>query len=238
MNNIKVFSKEGEVFLKDKMCICLEDLNNKINDDALEEKDFFKCLIDFFLTLEFPYDYNNELDYYKGIDNSDFLQDKLATFLSNEKLKEDTKVMKIYEELHHALRSYVSEGLEVLYIHRAAEYWYPKIIIKWIIGDKIFIDELDDIITIYRGTSQDEFDSETYGQSWTIEKSQAENFAFIHYRGQEMYLNTIRIVLEAKINKKDIYYYRKNHIEKEIIINPLEILNDSIKIIESKKLEF
>ena len=55
MSDKDIFSEEGELFLKDKMCICLKDLNAKILDDASDEKDFFKCLIDFFLTLEFPY---------------------------------------------------------------------------------------------------------------------------------------------------------------------------------------
>jgi hypothetical protein len=236
MNNRNVFSKEGEFFLKDKMCICLEDLNAKILRDALEEKDFFKCLIDFFLKLEFPYDYNNKLEYCEGSDNRDFLEEQLAIFLSTKNLEEDTNAMIIYNELHHALKSYVGEGLEGLYIHRAAECWYPKVIIKSIIGDKSFINELDDIITIYRGTSQDEFESRIYGQSWSLEMTQAENFAFIHYKGYEKYLNTIRVVIEAKINKKDIYYYRKFHAEKEIVINPLKLLSDSIKIIESRKL--
>lgn len=236
MRNIDVFSKEGELFLKDKMCICLEDLNTKILNDAFEEKDFFKCLIDFFLTLEFPYDYNNKLQYYEKEENKDFLQENLERFFLINNVEEDTKAMKIYEELYHALRSFAGEGLEGLYIHRAAECWYPKVIIKSIIGDKSFINELDDIITIYRGTSQDEFESRIYGQSWSLEMTQAENFAFVHYKGYEKYLNTIRVVIEAKINKKDIYYYRKFHAEKEIVINPLKLLSDSIKIIESRKL--
>lgn len=48
MSDKDIFSEEGELFLKDKMCICLKDLNAKILDDASDEKDFFKCLIDFF----------------------------------------------------------------------------------------------------------------------------------------------------------------------------------------------
>jgi hypothetical protein len=236
MSNSDVFSKDGELFLQDKMCICLKDLDAKILDDALEEKDFFKCLIDFFLTLNFPYDYNNKLEYYEQEENRDYLQDQLSIFLLSKSLEEDTNAMKIYDELYHALRSYVSEGLEGLYIHRAAECWYPKVIIKSIIGDGNYIDELDDIITIYRGTSKDEFDSKAYSQSWSLEKTQAGNFAFIHYIGHKKYLNTTRVVIEAKINKKDIYYYRKLHAEKEIVINPSKLLTDSIKIIELKKL--
>lgn len=236
MRNIDVFSKEGELFLKDKMCICLEDLNTKILNDAFEEKDFFKCLIDFFLKLEFPYDYNNKLEYCEQEENRNFLQENLERLFLTNNVEEDTNAMKIYEELYHALRSFVGEGLEGLYIHRASEFWYPKVIIKSIMGDKSFIDELDDIITIYRGTSQDEFESRIYGQSWSLEMTQAENFAFVHYKGYEKYLNTIRVVIEAKINKKDIYYYRKFHAEKEIVINPLKLLSDSIKIIESRKL--
>lgn len=236
MSDKDIFSEEGELFLKDKMCICLKDLNAKILDDASDEKDFFKCLIDFFLTLEFPYNDNGNLEYYERSENADFLLHQLEDFVSSKNLEEDTNAMKIYDELHHALRSYVCEGLEGLYIHRAAECWYPKVIIKSIIGDGSYIDELDDIITIYRGTSKYEFESRVYGQSWSLEKTQAENFAFVHYKGQEKYLNTIRVVIEAKINKEDIYYYRKFHAEKEIVINPLKLLSDSIKIIESREL--
>lgn len=236
MSNRDVFSEEGKLFLKDKMCICLEDLNDKILNDAPDEKDFFKYLIDFFLTLKFPHDYNIKLEYYEGSDNRDFLEEQLAIFLSSKNLEEDTNAMIIYNELYHSLRSYVGEGLVGLYIHRATECWYPKVIIKCIIGGGNYIDELDDIIIIYRGTSKDEFESGVYGQSWSLEKTQAEEFAFIHYKGHEKYLNTIRVVIEAKINKKDIYYYRKSHDEKEIVINPLKLLTDSIRIIKSKKL--
>jgi len=236
MNNIDVFSEEGELFFKDKMCICLEDLNAKILRDALKKKDFFKSLIDFFLKLEFPYDYNNKLEYCEQEENRNFLQENLERLFLTNNVEEDTNAMKIYEELYHALRSFVGEGLEGLYIHRAPEFWYPKVIIKSIIGERSFIDELEEIITIYRGTSQDEFESKIYGQSWSLEMTQAENFAFVHYKGHEKYLNTIRVVIEAKINKKDIYYYRKFHAEKEIVINPLKLLSDSIKIIESRKL--
>jgi hypothetical protein len=34
--NKKIFSETGEVFLKDKMCICIDDLTEKIFNDFLK----------------------------------------------------------------------------------------------------------------------------------------------------------------------------------------------------------
>ena len=98
MSDKDIFSEEGELFLKDKMCICLKDLNAKILDDASDEKDFFKCLIDFFLTLEFPYNDNGNLEYYERSENADFLLHQLEDFVSSKNLEEDTNAMKIYDE--------------------------------------------------------------------------------------------------------------------------------------------
>jgi len=234
--SIEIFSKKGENFLKNDMCICMDDLKKKILNDAPNEVDFFKQLIDCYVDMELPHNPNNKLNYNKQNENYIIFQKKLLNFNSKNISKYNSKVLKIYEEICHALRSYTREGLLGVWLHREASSWYPKIIINKNIGTMENINSLSEIVTIYRGTSEDEFNSNQFNQAWSLSKKIAESFAFIHYQNKPNYINTIRVICKAKIYKRDIYYYRKGHFEKEIIINSSKLITNTIKIIDRKKI--
>jgi len=236
MNN-KLFTKKGELFLQNQICTCIDDLTNKILKEALEEVDFFNKLIDYYLTINFPYNSENDLDDRQQEENRKVFEEKLSNWFNNNILEEDSNAKKIYDEISHLLRSYSSEGLKGVWCHREASQWYPKIIINKNIGSRDEINKFDDIITIYRGTSKDEFDSNCFGQAWSLSKDIAKGFAFEYYKNSPNYINTIRIVVQAKINKNDVFYYRKGHIEAEVVINTLKLLDGTIKLIEKQVLE-
>ena len=234
--NKKIFSERGESFLQDKMCICIDDLSNKILKEAPQEVDFFKKLIDYYIKIIFPYNSENNLSYIEQDENYDIFELKLISFNNENILEDDSAASKIYEELYHALRSYTREGLLGLYKHKDATFWYPKIVITKNIGSRNDIDNLDEEVIIYRGSSLDEFNSKIFSQAWTLDKNIAYQFAFVHYVGQPNYLNTARVIIKAKINRNDIYFYDKTLVEKEVVVNPLKIITTSPEIIEQKNL--
>lgn len=232
----KIFSEAGEAFLRDKMCVCVDDLTNKISTEAPEETVFFNSLIDYYINIAFPHNSEDRLSYIEQDENYEVFELKLTSFKNTNVLEDDSSASKIYEELHHALRSYTREGLLGLYKHKDATCWYPKIVLIENIGSRDDIDNLDEEVIIYRGTDIGEFNSKIFSQAWTLDKNIAQQFAFIHYAGQPKYINTSRIVIKAKINKNDIYFYDKSLQEQEVVVNPLKIISTSIEIIEEKVL--
>lgn len=83
--------------------------------------------------------------------------------------------------------------------------------------------ELPELITIYRGLQTK--DATILGLSWTTDKEKAIWFAS---RWKEEH----PIILEAKIRKEDIFAYKTERGESEVIVNPEKlILNQEAKII-------
>lgn len=229
MNN-KVFSENSEEYLKKEISICIDDLSKKIIFDAQDKIVFFNSLIEFIITLKPPLEYK-ELGHPANTINRDFLNNNLEEFIEKYSLKEHSKVYFIFDTIRHAFINYCQGGIYQMYKQREAEGWYPKIIINKNIGYRNDINNLDtQEVKIYRGTSKAEYNSKEYGQSWTLNKNIAEEFAFIHYKDQEAHKGTLRVVIWAKINKNDIYYYDKNDAEEEVIVNTCKIITDSINL--------
>ncbi len=233
----KIFSQRGEVFLRDRMCICIDDLTTKILKEAPQEIDFFNKLIDYYINITFPHNSEHDLSYIQQSENRDIFESKLNTFENNNTLEEDSNTSKIYDELYHALRSYTSEGLLGLYKHKDATFWYPKIVITKNIGSRNDINNLNEEVIIYRGTNINEFNSKIFSQAWTLNKKIAQDFAFVHYVGQPNYINTLRVVIKAKVSKNDIYFHDSSLLEQEVVINPLKITTNSAEIVEENFLQ-
>jgi hypothetical protein len=228
----KIFSKKTNSYLTNEICIDSEDLENKILKD-INNHSFFNDLIEFMMNLELPNKYNSPLNKDK---NQKYINIKFYHFLKDNKLTTKSPEHFIFDNIRHAFINFKEGGVLQMYQYREAEVWYPKIIIKNFIGIAKDIDTLENNITIYRGTSQREYDSNKFGQSWTLDKNVAEKFAFIHYKGNELYKNTLRIVIQAEIKKEYIYYYKIHDIEHEVIINSNTLNSNSVEIIKTKKI--
>lgn len=134
-----------------------------------------------------------------------------------------------YETADILIRSfarYKKWGLLELYCRAESDAWDPLPKISTSLYshmDELNKEEFDKLpheLTIYRGTSYEEYkycgygsDSQYdgYGQSWTLDKQKAEYFAY--ELGEEKYEDTRRAVMKAKIDKKmftPIYYQNKN----------------------------
>ena len=80
------------------------------------------------------------------------------------------------------------------------------------------IDTLPNSLTIYRGCDISEHRTRKYKQAWTTNKAIAQQFAFVHYQGQDWFNKADRVVLMATISK-DALLYSKQSSEFEVVIN-------------------
>ncbi len=218
-------------FIKNKMCIDPEEYISRMKKYDEHIKYVFKELVIHLLDQEQNFkDYSMHSAYidkaYKILTNNGFNIDLV---------KEEFEVADI---MIRAFSRYRKHGLLHLYTGAESDHWdpLPKItkslymeMQEW---DKKEFDNFDNILMIYRGTSYLEYENpeKDYSQSWTLDKEKAKYFAF--ELGEAKYINTDRVIIEAKIAKENIYAYIGR--EKECIINPNEIINGTINIIEKK----
>ena len=220
---------KAERLLKGEMCICLDDLSSHILLKAPEKLPIFRALFDLLTTLEAPHK-DTKLGSSEYFENDDYFNNSILNFAESQGVIDDTEEYYIIDNIRHAFIMFKSSGLYSLYKHREAENWYPKIIIRKHIG----VDQLKDEVLIFRGTSKAEYESGKYSQSWALKEEVAHDFAFKHYQNHDLYINTERVVLKAKIDRRHVYYYNTNENEQEVIINEEKIESGSVKVISQR----
>lgn len=228
-----IFSKKVQAYITNKMSICIDDLAKKILNDVPNSSWFFNDLFEYMMQLKVPYTYDP-----RNLSNRDnqkvrqYLDKKLYEFLDSNGFTQDSEEHFIFDNIRHCFISFKENGIIRMYQYREAEVWYPKIIINNFLGIIEDIEELDDEVLIFRGTSQEEYSSNTFGQSWSLSKSIANKFAFEYYKYQKHYQNTFRVVLSTTIKKDNIFLYEKNGIrnEDEVIIDTKCLSKDKITI--------
>ena len=196
------------------MCICLDDLHNHLISISPTKQEFFKEFFDFLAELNPPYNHV-ELGSVEYFENDEFLNREILEFSESRGIEPDTKKYFTIDSIRHAFISFKRHGLHHLYKHREAENWYPKVIIR----KKLGTNHLAGDVVIYRGTSKSEFELGEFSQSWTLNEAVAHDFAFKHYREHDDYVGTKRVVLKARINSLNIYYYDETDNEHEVIID-------------------
>jgi len=237
-----IFSKKVQEYITNEMSICIDDLTNKILNDVPNSSSFFNELFEYMMQLTTPYtyDYNNS----SNPNNKKlrkYLNKKLYGFLEESGFTEDSKEYLILDPICHCFINFKEDGIVRMYKYRLTESWYPKAIVTQFIGIKEDIDELGDEVLIFRGTSQEEFDSGIFGQSWSLSKNIAKEFAFSTYKREEHYKNTLRVVLSVTIKKDSIFFYNKNRKEHkredEVIIDTKTLSKNMVKIEEKEILK-
>lgn len=239
----KIFSEKIENYLINNMCICIDDLTNKILTDASSNKSLFDEFLGFMIDLEIPYEYKDELGHINNIKNREFINGNFIKFLEKKgipispyELEEDwIKEYPILDNIRHAFICFKQGGILYMYQCREAECWYPKVMVNSFLGEFEDIESLSEPIIVYRGTSKDEYTSKNYGQSWTLSEQVAYDFAFTHYSSQDEYRDTLRVVLKSEISKEFILYYSKMNSEEEVIVIPEKIKN--VEVIEESEIE-
>lgn len=144
-----------------------------------------------------------------------------ATDLMDKFSNEEAKV--VLDSLRHAFCSYAYGNLHQLFTRQVNENWYPKVILDEVLEPND-IDALPDIVSLYRGTDSQEFESQKYGQSWTTNKQIAHDFAFVHYQGQQWFEGAKRLILCADISKQHVYFSNQT-CEFEVVVNTSKLVN-------------
>lgn len=211
-------SYKNQVFLSERMCIDLAHLHAKIADTvnsakAINIEEYINNLVQIINT--------NELDDPCVLLDSDscILCSKIKNLYQNylSVIPGESEHKKLLDTIRHAFTSFACGGLVSLYTYQENEGWYPKIILNSVLKPND-IDQLDSIVSVFRGCDKSELDEDSYGQAWTTCKNIAHDFAFEHYSREEWFDQSKRIILKAEINRSDIFY-AKNLPEHEVVVN-------------------
>jgi len=147
-------------------------------------------------------------------------------------ISEDSESDKLSYVFRQLLIHFISGGPIGIYKGQDITTWYLKIFFKERIESDI--SSLDENLTIYRGTSEEEYESKKFGQSWSLNKEVAFAFAFSHYSNSPEHVGTMRVILEAEIDRKNVLYYDKNepkyYQEDEVVVDAEKLR--SIKVIK------
>lgn len=237
---MQIFSKRVQDYITNQMSICIDDLTNKILNDVPNSSYFFNDLFEYMMQLTIPYTYN-----YKNLPNNKklrkYLNEKIYEFFEKNGFTANDKEYLIFDAICHCFINFKEDGILKMYKNRQPEFWYPKVIITKFIGMKEDIDELDNEVLIFRGTSQEEFNSSIFGQSWSLSKAVANKFAFNTYKNIDHHKNTLRVILSTTIKKDSILFYDKNRKEyngeAEVIIDTKHLSKELVKIEEKQFLK-
>ena len=203
-----------------EMSIDLHDLESHLMKKYPNNIDLFVKYIDFLVNLQPEEEKQSALGVTRDKYNS-----QVVNYWNNYGIKEGMEEYETADTLRHAFIAFKEHGVLGLYKTREAEGWYPVVVINKIIMSNNNITLLNDILTIYRGTSKKEYISKKYAQSWTVSEQVAHEFAFVHYNnGHKMHENMQRVLMKSKIKKEDVFYSDIDGIEKEVIINPEKLI--------------
>lgn len=196
-------SQEAHQFLTDEMCIDTQDLTERISSLGCggHVGDIFRMVEDFIISLK----------------KEDAEEEIQRIFLKYEHLFEDKYAYAIIDPIRHAFDGFAYGGLHQLFTRQENEAWYPRVLLTKELKPND-IENLGEIVEIYRGCSMSEHITQKYGQSWSTSKKVAEQFAYVHYQNQPWFNLQDRAVLQSTISKTAIFY-SKQECEFEIVVN-------------------
>ena len=220
-----MLENEIEVFLKDKMCIDVKNLYEKISSFSSSEQcviyNFIKKCITQINSMQNNINANT-LDFHEHP-----IVKEITNFYNNliDNIKEDEAKI-VLDSIRQAFSHFAVGGLLQLYERQENEVWYPKILLtEVLIPNDISL--LPDYVEIYRGCDISEFNLKEFNQAWTTKQNIASDFAFKHYSNQKWFKFENRVILKATINKNDIFYAKKSG-EYEVVVDSGKLINVEI----------
>jgi len=229
MIDITLFGGEHNInILENKMWLDLKHIEEKIFQDTPSEKDKFTELFNFMVKNVEVFETSNKECFSPILDK---INNKFNIINNNIFYQTLDSLRKWYGDFCYGGIIQAHKGID-------AEFWYPKIIFKEKIESDI--SELPEKITLYRGTSIDEYNSQSYGQSWSLSEEIAKEFAYKYYHSefQRQNLNSDRIVLKMIVNRKHVFFYEKDSVpsEEEVIIDS-KLYNNKAEVIDKESID-
>jgi len=139
---------------------------------------------------------------------------------------ENQEVIQIFDALRHSFSCYAYNGLHQLYTRQENECWHPKIKLTEILVPND-IENLDQVLTLYRGCDVSEFENGTFGQAWSTSLESAKEFAYLHYKDQDWFDINRRVVLETTYSRDNVLFSDQS-IEFEVVV-------DTERLVEVRK---
>ena len=85
--------------------------------------------------------------------------------------------------------------------------------------ERLLLESLPETVIVYRGMSLEEYESEEYGISWSLERSVAEFFAYTYIRNLDT-KGIPKVVVRAEVERHMISALWNDRKEEEVILNP------------------
>jgi hypothetical protein len=199
-------------FLKNEMYVDIEDLKQTIFAPSIRDYSTDLCT------------YISEL--YDALSHHKAEDEILRIFSKFKYLHDKEEVYSILDTLRYSFDGIAYGGLHQLYTRQENQGWHLKVKLSCELKPND-IDTLDETLTIYRGCDSNEYKLNTYGQAWSTSQRIAKDFAYRHYEGQPWFSESIRVVLQATIDKKNILYSKQSG-EFEIAVNSTCLNNVAI----------
>ncbi len=116
-------------------------------------------------------------------------------------------------ELFNYFCAYYTGGIWELFKKRNPEWLGPRIYLTNRICNEMDLINLPSKISAYRGMSKNEYNSSSYGMSWSLNVEEASRFALIQNG-----LGIDTVIVNAVIEKGDVLNYEPNDSEEEIVV--------------------
>jgi hypothetical protein len=207
-----IFDVQSMDFLSNELCININEFERYLSDRFGSETQCFNVLVSFLLKDEAKRKLPT-LD----VMNQNFERERLNK-RAFEHIRDSFTINDDQEDYLYEIMCYFfwyySGGIKGLFKHRQAESEGPRIYLEERITDTEVIEShLPLSVTAYRGMSLEELDSNSFGMSWTLCKSKAEEFAFTVYSGKPR-----GTVVRSQIERGSILYYDPTDNEKEVVV--------------------
>ena len=116
-------------------------------------------------------------------------------------------------ELLNYFCSYYFGGITSLFKDRSPDWKGPRIYLTRRVCSDSDLKDLPEKITVYRGMCEAEYESSSFGMSWSIDKKVARDFADRNTAAGDK-----SFVIEANVNLIDVLYFCSTDHEKEIVV--------------------
>lgn len=143
------------------------------------------------------------------LDNAPF-----NSFYAATRLPTDSEIHNYLYDFYNYLRLFKDGGKLGLYKHRQAEWKGPIVRLSRSDCPNPRLDILADKSCIYRGMSVTEYESRSFGQSWTTDVQVAKRFAVDTYEDQQD-----GVIAVANLNRSGVIYVFADDPESEVVVD-------------------
>ena len=206
-----IFKEPQATFLSNEMYINVQEFEQYLFSEFGDKASFFDMTVDFMLQDEANKAFEN-------INIMEFSQvrkefwGRFSGFLSSHDY-EDCSVFDYCYELFNYFCSYYYGGLSTLFKDRSPGWNGPRIYLTNRISNEEQLIGLPNEITVYRGMSLTEYNSYSFGMSWSLDVEVAKRFAV-----NQSNTGIKTIVVQSSLKKCNVLYHDPSDHEKEIVV--------------------